>query len=219
MPDVTVGPQNDNYDVAAANKLLDDMGLKKGADGFRTYADGKPITILINHQAPAADIGPAAELAAQYLNAVGLKTTVKQLSGNDYGTKMAANEVQAHVDWSHDQGWDSDWTQGDAARAGQMWETWRASNGKQGTEPPAWIKKAYTLDVQRWSSVSGSDEYQKLKEQGYAWERENLPYINFVEGVKYPMIAKKNLKNMASAGWAIGNNFQGAQLYFDPPQQ
>jgi peptide/nickel transport system substrate-binding protein len=218
MPDVTVGPQNDTYDVAMANKLLDDMGLKKGADGMRTYADGTPITIIINHQAPAADIGPASELAAQYLNAVGLKTTVKQLSSNDYSTKLAANEVQAHIDWSHDQGWDSDWTQGDASRAGLMWDQWRATNGKQGTEPPDWIKQAYALDVKRWQSVSGSDEYNQLREQGYKWERDNLPYINFVEKVKYPMIAKKNLKNMASAGWAIGNNFQGVQLYFDPPQ-
>jgi len=219
LPAVTVGEANMNYDKAAAEKLLDDMGLKKGADGFRTYADGKPVTIIINHQAPAADIGPAAELAAQYLNAVGIKTTVKQLAGNDYSTKMAANEIQARVDWSHDQGWNNDYTQGDVARAGSMWDQWFNSRGKTGSEPPAWAKQAYALDVSRWSSVSGSDEYNKLVEQGHQWERDNLPFINFVEGVKYPMIAKKNLKNMASAGYAIGNNFQGVQLYFDPPQQ
>ncbi len=219
LPAVTVGEANMNYDKAGAEKLLDDMGLKKGADGFRTYADGKPLTILIEHQAPAADIGPAAELAAQYLNAVGIKTTVKKLESNAYGAKSAANELQAHVDWSHDQGWNNDWTEGDASRAGTMWNLWFTTRGKQGIEPPAWIKKAYELDKARWISVSGSDEYNKLVDQGSAWERENLPYINFVENVKYPMIAKKNLQNMAVAGFAIGNNFQGVQLFFDPPQK
>ena len=215
MPDVTVGPQNNTYDVALANKLLDDMGLKKGADGFRTYADGKPVTIQINHQGQESDMDPAGQLAAQYLNAVGIKASVKKLEPNAYNQKAANNEIQAFVAWSHDQGWDSDWTQGDASRAGQMWELWRSTNGKQGIEPPAWIKKAYEIDKARWESVSGSDEYNKLREEGYAWERENLPYINFVEHVKYPTIARKTLHNIASAGYAIANTFQTVQFWFD----
>jgi peptide/nickel transport system substrate-binding protein len=215
MPEVTVGPENMAYDVDLANKLLDEIGLdKKDADGFRLRSDGKPLEILIEHAAWAPDIGPAAELAAQYLNAVGIKTSVKQLENNAYNQKQTNNEIQANTQWSHDQGWDSDWTQGDAGRAGQMWEQWRASNGTTGEEPPAWIKKAYELDKARWSSVSGSDEYNALKEEGYAWERENLPYINFVEQVKYPMIAKKNLGNVATAGFAIASNFAGEQLYW-----
>ncbi|MCL5998628.1 MAG: ABC transporter substrate-binding protein [Chloroflexi bacterium] len=215
LPTVTVGEENMTYDVDLANQMLDEIGLKKGADGMRTYEDGKPVEILIEHAAWAPDIAPAAELAAQYLTAVGIKTSAKQLEGNTYGTKNTANEVQANTAWSHDQGWDSDWTQGDAARAGQMWELWRANNGKQGSEPPDWIKKAYQLDKDRWSSVSGSEEYNKLKEEGYAWERENLPYINFVEQVKYPMIAKKNLRNVAQSGFAIASNFAGEQLWFE----
>lgn len=215
LPAVTVGEANMNYDKAGAEKLLDDMGLKKGADGFRTYADGKPIEILIEHQAPESDIGPAGEFAAQYLNDVGIKTTVKKLESNTFGTKMAANEIQAYVAWSHDQGWDSDWTQGDAARAGRMWELWRATNGDQGVEPPDWIKKAYEIDKARWGSVSGSDEYNALREQGHAWQRDNLPYINFVENVKYPTIQRKTLRNIASAGYAIANTFQAVQFWFD----
>ncbi|MQY58605.1 MAG: ABC transporter substrate-binding protein, partial [Clostridia bacterium] len=34
------------YDPARANKLLDEMGLEKGADGIRMRSDGKPLTIL-----------------------------------------------------------------------------------------------------------------------------------------------------------------------------
>jgi peptide/nickel transport system substrate-binding protein len=217
MPDVTVGPQNDNYDVAAANKLLDDMGLKKGADGFRSYADGSPVKLLIEHAAWAPDIGPAAELTAQYLNAIGIKTDVKKDESNAYNQKGAANEIQATVGWSHDQGWDNGTASGifGAWSTSGAWNDWMTSKGKNGTEPPAWVKQAYELDTKRWESVSGSDDYNKLKEQAQAWSRDNLPFINYVEKVKYPMIAKKNLMNMATAGWAIGNNFQGVQMWFD----
>ena len=34
------------YDVAKANALLDEMGMKRGADGMRTFPDGSPFTIL-----------------------------------------------------------------------------------------------------------------------------------------------------------------------------
>jgi peptide/nickel transport system substrate-binding protein len=215
MPDVSVGPQNYNYDVAAASKLLDDMGLKKGSDGMRTYADGKPVLMLIEHAAWAPDIGPAAELAAQYLNAVGIKTSVKKLEGNAFNQKGDANEIQASIGWSHDQGWDNGYTSVPGWGTNLWWDTWINSKGKQGVEPPAWVKQGVELNKKRWESVSGSDEYNKLKEEGYKWSRDNLPFINFVEQVKYPMIAKKNLRNMASAGFAIGNNFQGVQLWFD----
>ena len=34
------------YSVDKANALLDEMGMKKGADGFRAAPDGKPFSIL-----------------------------------------------------------------------------------------------------------------------------------------------------------------------------
>jgi peptide/nickel transport system substrate-binding protein len=221
MPALSVGEANMTYDKAAAEKLLDDVGLKKGADGFRTYVDGKPVLLLIEHQAAAPDQGPAAELTAQYLNAVGIKTTVKKSESNAFNQKGANNEIQASIGWSHDQNGDDRYTSSQIGAWGtnMPWRTWIDTAGKTGAEPPAWVKKAIEIDKARWQAVSGSDEYNKLMEQGRAWERDNLPYINFVEGVKYPMIAKKNLMNMATAGYAIGNNFQGVQLYFDPPQK
>ena len=36
-----------NYDPALANKLLDHFGYKKGADGYRTLPDGKPLVIRL----------------------------------------------------------------------------------------------------------------------------------------------------------------------------
>ncbi len=38
------------YDPVAANKLLDQMGYRKGADGYRTLPDGKPLVIRYSSQ-------------------------------------------------------------------------------------------------------------------------------------------------------------------------
>ena len=51
MPLELVGEANSKFDVAAANKMLDDMGLKKDANGMRLYPSGKPIKILLEHGA------------------------------------------------------------------------------------------------------------------------------------------------------------------------
>ena len=41
-----------DYDVEKANALLDEMGMKRGADGMRTFPDGSPFTILWEYSEP-----------------------------------------------------------------------------------------------------------------------------------------------------------------------
>lgn len=41
------------YDPALANKLLDHFGYKRGADGYRTLPDGKPLLLKIQNEANA----------------------------------------------------------------------------------------------------------------------------------------------------------------------
>ena len=216
LPLKTVGEEFTKYDPAAANKLLDDMGLtNKDADGIRQYASGKPISILLECGAQAPDLVPVADLVSQYLKDVGIKVTVKQIDSTLHGQKGSANELQMWDMWSHDIGWGGDITLGNVARAGRMWENWRTTLGKEGTEPPDWIKQAIDIDAQRWQAVPGSDEYNKLVDQGFQWDRDNLPMINFVENVKYPMIVNKDLKNVPTGGYAIAANFSVVQMYFD----
>ncbi|GIV69990.1 ABC transporter substrate-binding protein [Caldilinea sp.] len=216
-PLVSVGEEFSQYDVARANALLDEMGMtERDANGFR-MVDGKPFVILVEHAAHAPDIAPVAELLSEQLKDVGLNLQVKRIDPQLWDQRILANEMQATVFWGHDQGWDSDYSgsEGAANRSFRLWSLWHLTNGAEGEEPPQWVKDMYALDAARWSAVSGSDEYNRLKEETYAWVRANLPRITVVEKVKYPMIANKDLRNVASAGYAIASNFAGEQLWFD----
>ncbi len=74
------------YDVAKANKLLDEMGMdKKDADGFRLGPDGKTFVIPIEHAAHAPDIAPACRTGGAAPEEDRLKTTVKQIDSNLWG--------------------------------------------------------------------------------------------------------------------------------------
>lgn len=214
-PLVSVGEEFSQYDVARANALLDEMGLtERGANGMR-MVDGQPFSILLEHGAHAPDLAPVSELVSEHLKDIGIDVQVKQIDPTLWGQRIDANEIVATMFWGHDQGWDSDYSGNAMNRVGRAWQLWYNTGGAQGEEPPQWVMDMYALDAARWSAVSGSDEFNRLKEETFAWSRANLPMITIVEQVKYPMIAAKNLRNVATAGYAIASNFAGEQLWFE----
>jgi ABC-type transport system substrate-binding protein len=60
------------YDPALANKLLDHFAYRKGADGYRTQPDGKPLTLKI-HSAPKSRDQAIMEIWKKSLDKVGLR--------------------------------------------------------------------------------------------------------------------------------------------------
>ena len=216
LPLDTVGEEFSKFDVAKANQLLDEMGLTdKDADGYRKYPDGSTITLLLEHSNPAPDISSVADLVPTYLKAIGLKVDVKLLESALYGTKWGANEISFTAHWSHDVGWGNDIGSGNVDRAGVLWWDWFETQGKAGEEPPQWVKDVVAIDAAKWAAVAGSAEYNTQVDAAYKWCRDNLPYINLVEHVKYPLVVNKDLKNVAIGGYAIATNFSTVQMWFD----
>ena len=216
LPLKDVGEEASKYDVDAANKLLDEIGLtKKDADGMRLGSDGKPLTILLEHGAHAPDLAPVAEIVGEDLKKVGIKMSVKKIDPTLWGTRLGNNDLMSTLFWTHDQGWGGgvglnealDW-------AGRSWAQYYNTQGKTGVKPPDWVQKGFDIKTQWWTAVPGSDAWNKITEEAHAWERDNLPIIKIVENVKYPMIVNKKLGNVAQSGFAIACNFAGEQLYF-----
>jgi len=69
------------YDPASANALLDEMGLKKGADGVRTFASGptagQPIVLQLGASQDAKETQSVAEALVNQWGAVGIKINMK----------------------------------------------------------------------------------------------------------------------------------------------
>lgn len=203
------------YDKAQANRLLDAIGLnRRDRNGYRLGLDGKTFEILIESGAHAPDLMPVGELVVAHLKEVGIKATLKQIDPQLWSQRVDANEIQATLFWSHDQGWDGEYTGNQFVRVGPLWNKWNTTNGKEGTAPPDWVKEAYKIDSQRWAALSGSAEYDRLKKAGQDWHHKWVPQITIVEKVKYPMITSADLGNVPESGYAIAANFSGEQFYF-----
>jgi len=64
-----------NYDPAGANKLLDAFGYKRGADGWRTLPDGKPLVVRLSSR-PDTLGRQQDEIWKKSLDAIGVKMDV-----------------------------------------------------------------------------------------------------------------------------------------------
>ena len=74
-----------NFDAAAANALLDEMGMKKGADGFRTLPSGEPFVLSLDISDWGGSLkvqtDAAAEAEKQWETNLGISVDVKNLNG------------------------------------------------------------------------------------------------------------------------------------------
>ncbi|HHV81522.1 TPA: ABC transporter substrate-binding protein [bacterium] len=204
------------YNPTKAEQLLDEIGLKKGPDGWRVGPDGKTFEIVFECGAHAPDLMPAAELITEHLKSVGLKVLLKRVDPSLWSQRLAANENQANIIWSVQPMWrDATWT--DYLPTSQWapeWQRWYNTNGKEGEEPPAEIKSLYKTHEGRMASVPYSTQDVKLTNQMYKLYYDNVFYFPVLEKSKYPLIVPAGVGNVPRSGQAIAANMYVEQLFY-----
>ena len=89
LSDSTIGVPA--YDTAAAAKLLDDAGWKRGANGVR-MKNGRPLSIEIVVGATSITRGRYADLMQEQLNRAGFKVEVARAAGAEFGARMGKRD-------------------------------------------------------------------------------------------------------------------------------
>ena len=90
------------FDVAEANRLLDEAGLKRGSDGMRRDAKGAPLTFEIGVVAGWSDWVRAAQLIARGLQEVGVEAKVRPSEFSAWFSSLQRGEFDLAVSWSTD---------------------------------------------------------------------------------------------------------------------
>lgn len=216
------------YDPVKANRLLDEIGLKKGPDGYRLRPDGKPLQITVEFTPAAAGAAKITicEMVQRQWEKLGLKIVFKQIDRQLY-------MVRARQAGEHDIGlWHADmhtellWETGSyVSPIGVMqewapqWFLWYTSGGKAGEEPPTEIKRI--MDLYKVIQTS-TDKAKKLKAAKEIWRSnaENLWAIGTLGLVPQPIVVNKDLKNIPEKGiWTwdyfFGVLYSPEQYFFD----
>ncbi len=194
------------YDPKLANKLLDEMGLKdRDGDGFRELLNGDKLVINLQFSVqgvPAAMV----ELIGQHWAAVGIQTTVKEVTPDEYRSAQSSNKLDVTM-WRNGQPlaivlgtnqiWVPPYHDYFTVRTNMLWAEWVDSKGASGVEPPDYAKQMMK-DINAFQSTPvGTPESDKIGARMVKNLVENLLFIGTVQ-VPAPIYHRNVLKNFVT---------------------
>ena len=219
MDDLVTPP---DYDPDQANSLLDELGMTtRDGKGFRTYPDGSGLEIQIMTHGASPDQIDVALLISQYLQAIGINATAKQVAPQIFHEKGRNNEYMMTVMWNdqpgHASGISEDyWPRGKGDWAPASGEYINTA-GKQGREPPAYLQEFFDIHIERKSVPTMSPEGERLWAKLQQWFADNYVMIWPVGSITQPNIVGNDLKNIPGDGYPIlfGLTESAPQWYFE----
>lgn len=203
------------YDPARANKLLDEMGLKKGPDGIRMRSDGKPLTILWEYTLQYVWSAEFPALIAEYWQNVGVNVLLKEVNTQLCREKQKANTLDITSEWmapyepsmiSSPQlfvvPYASFWP-----IMGTPWMDWKTSEGKSGEEPPSWVKRLWEIADEFKTTVPGSERYMELGKEMIALNFQNLVVIGTLGEIPLITVVNNRMGNVPK--WKVNSTYYG----------
>ena len=205
------------YDKAAAQRLLDELGLKRGSDGVRRLPDGRPLEIIVETSGESTEETDVLELIRETWREVGIKLLSKPSQREVFRNRIFAGETVMSIwkglenalatpDMSPEEMAPTSQQQLQWPKFGQFYE----SSGKSGSSPDM---PAATELLQLFEAWRAADTHAKRAE---IWHRmlkihvEQQFVIGTVNGVPQPVVVRNSLMNVPDEGvysWAPGAYF------------
>ena len=136
------------HDPAGAKALLDEVGMKDtDGDGFRELPNGEKLVLNLQF-ATQGIAGQVVELVSQHWTEVGIKSTVKEVTPDEFRSAQSSNQLDVTM-WR--KGHPLAIVQGNNnmfvppfesyffLRTGMLWAEYIDSNGSNGVKPPDWV--------------------------------------------------------------------------------
>ena len=204
------------FDRKAADRLFDELGLKKGTDGVRRLSDGRPLEIIVETAGETTEQTDILELIRDTWKEVGIKLFSKPSQRDVLRNRVFSGEAMMSV-WSGlDNGLPSaDTTPDELAPVYQIQLQWPKfgqyfeTAGKSGEAPD--FPEAIELMKLRetWHSAS-REEREKIWHRMLAIHAEQQLSIGVVNNVQQPVVVSNFLKNIPEKGlynWEPGSLF------------
>jgi peptide/nickel transport system substrate-binding protein len=198
------------YDVELAKSLLDEIGLLVGSDGYRTFADGTPLQLVIETSYTSGSSLDGIELVAGYWRDIGLDTKVETMSRDVYWPRAGANEVMIAT-WSTDRGLVPmidpiyQFPFDERSWMGPAFGIWYKSQGADGEEPNPELKELMDLYDQYRGTVD-PDEQLAIAKELVRKTTMNLNVIETAGMAPGPVVVKNNFQNVQAehtSDWLI----------------
>ena len=196
------------YDRKQANRLLDELGLKRGAEGIRKLPDGRALEIIIETAGESTEQTDVLELIRETWREIGIKLFSKPSQREAFRNRVFAGETLMSVwsglenglppaDTSPDELAPTSQLELQWPKFGQYYET----GGKAGEAPDMPEVKELAQLYRAWAAAP------TMAERAAAWERmleihaDQQFVIGVVAGVPQPVVARDTLVNLPKEGF------------------
>ncbi|MCU9846448.1 ABC transporter substrate-binding protein [Defluviimonas sp. WL0024] len=216
------------YDPDGAKALLDEVGVvDKDGDGFRDLPNGAPLVLNLQF-ATQGIAGQVVELIGQHWANVGIKTTVKEITPDEYRSAQSSNQLDVGL-WEKGQPvgivlgnnelWVPPFNNYFDHRTGMLWAEWVDTNGASGVEPPDYVKQMMDDINTLQSAPSGTDEFKATANRLVENMVSNLLFIGtaLTPDPIYHRNALKNFPEFKTASYEYYRTYpyRPSQWYFD----
>lgn len=211
-----------------ANSLLDEAGLADAdGDGFRDLPNGDPLVLNLQF-ATQGIAGQVVELVGQYWSNVGIKTTVKEVTPDEYRSAQSSNQLDVGL-WEKGQPlgiilgnnelWVPPFENYFGHRVGMLWAEYVDTNGAKGVKPPEYVTQLIE-DINAFQSEPvGTDKSNMLGARMVENMTGNLLFIGTAL-TPDPIYVNNKLKNVpefktASYEYYRTYPYRGAQWFLE----
>ena len=216
------------YDPDGAKAILDELGVvDKDGDGFRDLPSGAPLVLNLQF-ATQGIAGQVVELIGQAWSNVGIKTTVKEITPDEYRSAQSSNQLDVGL-WEKGQPvgiimgnnelWVPPFENYFAHRTGMLWAEWVDSKGANGVEPPEYVKQLMADIATLQSTPSGTEEFRAIANRLVENMTGNLLFIGtaLTPDPIYHRNALKNFPEFKTASYEYYRTYpyRGPQWYLD----
>ena len=195
------------YDKKAAEKLLDEAGLKRGADGLRKLPDGRPLEIIVETAGESTEQTDVLEMIRENWREIGVKLFPKPTQREVLRNRVFSGDALmsvwtgienglANPDISPDELAPTSQQQLQWPKFGQHFET----GGKSGDAPdmPEAVE-LMKLNAQ-WRDAATREERAKIWHRMLQIHAEQQYVIGVINGVAQPVVVRNTLKNVPEKG-------------------
>ena len=197
-----------SYDRKQANRLLDEIGLKRGADHVRRLPDGRPLEIIVETAGESTEQTDVLELVRETWREVGIKLFSKPSQREAFRNRIFAGETVMSV-WS---GLENGLPTADTApdelaptsqlqlqwpKFGQYYET----GGKTGEAPDLPEVKQLAALYKAWAGAPSSEERARVWHEMLRLHADQQFVIGVIAGVPQPVVARDKLMNLPAQGF------------------
>ncbi len=195
-------------DKKAAEKLLDEIGLKRGPDGIRKLPDGRLLEIVVETAGESTEQTDVLELIRESWKDVGIKLFTKPSQREVLRNRVFSGEALMAVWTGMENGLPSaDTSPDDLAPVSQQHLQWpkfgqyHETAGKAGQAPDMpEVVELFKLHA-AWRAATSKAEREKIWHQMLLIHAEQQFSIGVISGVPQPVIARTTLMNLPEKGF------------------